>query len=165
MVSAAVALPYIKRVEILGMHDEIERLAFVYKLLKNELDILHIEEEIRTNVQREVDKSQRDFYLREQVKAINTELGEGDIWEEEIKGYKKRIEDENLTDEVRATLEDQIKRLMLGPSLSPESSIVRNYLEWLLTVPWKEKTIDNLDIQGLTISIDYRNFNHNRILR
>ncbi len=149
MVSAAVALPYIKRVEILEMHDEIERLAFVYKLLKNELDILQIEEEIRTNVQREVDKSQRDFYLREQVKAINTELGEGDIWEEEINGYKERIKDENLTEEVRTTLEDQIKRLMLGPSLSPESSIVRNYIEWLLTVPWKEKATDNLDIQHI----------------
>jgi ATP-dependent Lon protease len=127
MVSAAVALPYTKRVE----------------------DILHIEEEIRSNVQREVDKSQRDFYLREQVKAINTELGEGDIWEEEIKRYKKRIEDENLPEEVKVILKDQIKRLMLGPSLSPESSIVRNYTEWLLSIPWKEKTTDNLNIKHI----------------
>jgi ATP-dependent Lon protease len=149
MVSAAIALPYTKRVEILEMHDVIERLTFVYKLLKNELDILHIEEEMRTNVQREVDKSQRDFYLREQVKAINIELGEGDIWEEEINGYEKRIEDENLPKEVKATLKDQIKRLTLGPSLSPESSIVRKYIEWLLTVPWKEKTTDNLNIQHI----------------
>jgi ATP-dependent Lon protease len=149
MISAAVALPYTKRVEILEMHDAIERLALVYKIMKNELDILHIEEEIRTNVQREVDKSQRDFYLREQIKAINTELGEGDIWEEEIKRYKKRIEDENLPEEVKATLKDQIKRLMLGPSLSPESSIIRNYTEWLLSIPWKEKTTDNLNIKHI----------------
>jgi len=149
MISAAVALSYTKRVEILEMHDAIERLAFVYKLLKNELDILHIEEEIRINVQKEVDKSQRDFYLREQVKAINIELGEGNIWEEEIKGYKKRIEDENLHEEVKEALKDQIKRLLLGPSLSPESSIVRNYIEWLLTVPWNEKTTDNLNIEHI----------------
>lgn len=149
IVSAAIGLPYTKRVEILGMHDAIERLAFVYKLLKNELDILHIEEEIRTDVQREVDKSQRDFYLREQVKAINIELGEGDIWEEEIKGYQKRIKEQNLPEEVRATLKDQIKRLLLGPSLSPESSIVRNYIEWILTVPWNEKTTDNLDLKHI----------------
>ena len=149
MISAAVALPYSKRVEILEMHDAIERLAFVYKLLKNELDILHIEEEIRINVQKEVDKSQRDFYLREQVKAINIELGEGNIWEEEINGYKKRIEDENLHEEVKEALKDQIKRLLLGPSLSPESSIVRNYIEWLLTVPWNEKTTDNLNIEHI----------------
>jgi len=149
MISAAIALPYTKRIEILEMHDVIERLAFVHKLLKNELDILHIEEEIRANVQREVDKSQRDFYLREQVKAINTELSEGDIWEEEIKGYEKRIENENLPEKVKATLKDQIKRLMLGPSLSPESSIVRNYTEWLLTIPWKDKTTDNLNIEHI----------------
>jgi len=149
MISAAIALPYTKRVEILEIHDANERLAFVYKLLKNELDVLHIEEEIRANVQREVDKSQRDFYLREQVKAINIELGEGNIWEEEVAGYEKRIEDENIPEEVKATSKDQIKRLILGPSLSPESSIVRNYLDWLLSVPWKEKTTDNLNIEHI----------------
>ena len=154
MVSSAIALPFIKRVEIFEMHDAIERLVYVYQLMKIELDILHIEEEIHTNVQREVDKSQRDFYLREQVKAINTELDEGDIWEEEIKGYKKRMGDENLPEEVKATLKDQIKRLMLGPSLSPESSIVRNYIEWILSVPWKEKMTDNLDIQHIEIILN-----------
>jgi len=147
MICTAISLPYLKRAEILEMYDEIKRLMFVHKLLKNELDILNIEEEIRFNVQKEVDQSQRDFYLREQVKAINIELGEGDIWEEEIKRYEKRIEGENLPEEVREIVKDQIKRLMLGPSLSPESSICRNYIEWLLTLPWKEKTTDNLNIQ------------------
>ena len=158
MVSAAISLPYTKRVEILEMYDAINRLTFVYKLLQKELDILHIEEEIRTNVEREVDKSQRDFYLREQVKAINIELGEGDIWEEEIKGYEKRTNDENIPEEVKVTLNDQIKRLMLGTSLSPESSIVRNYIEWLLNVPWKEKTTDNLNIQQIEKILDKNHF-------
>lgn len=147
MICTAISLPYLKRIEILEMYDGVERLMFVYKLLKNELDILNIEEEIRFNVQREVDQSQRDFYLREQVKAINIELGEGDIWEEEIKRYEKRIAGENLPEEVKEILKDQIKRLMLGPSLSPEASIGRNYIEWLLTIPWEEKTTDNLNIQ------------------
>jgi len=147
MICTAISLPYLKRIEILEMYDGVERLMFVYKLLKNELDILNIEEEIRFNVQREVDQSQRDFYLREQVKAINIELGKGDIWEEEIKRYEKRIAGENLPEEVKEILKDQIKRLMLGPSLSPEASIGRNYIEWLLTIPWEEKTTDNLNIQ------------------
>jgi len=147
MICTAISLPYLKRIEILEIYDEVGRLKFVYKLLKNELDILNIEEEIRFNVQREVDQSQRDFYLREQVKAINIELGDGDIWEEEIKRYEKSIEEEKLPEEVREILKEQIKRLMLGPALSPEASIGRNYIEWLLTVPWKKKTTDNLDIQ------------------
>ena len=147
MICTAISLPYLKRIEILEMYDEVERLMFVHKLLKNELDILNIEEEIRFNVQKEVDQSQRDFYLREQVKAINIELGEGDIWEEEIKKYEKRIAGENLPEAVKEILKDQIKRLMLGPSISPEASIGRNYIEWLLTIPWKEKTTDNLNIQ------------------
>ena len=90
MISSAITMPYEKRIEILEMHNVNKRLEFVYKFLKNELEILQIEEEIRSNVQLEVDKNQRDFYLREQVKAINIELGEGDIWEEEIKKFKKR---------------------------------------------------------------------------
>jgi len=147
IICTAISLPYLKRIEILEMYDGVERLMFVYKLLKNELDILNIEEEIRFNVQREVDQSQRDFYLREQVKAINIELGEGDIWEEEIKRYEKRVAGENLPEEVKEIIKDQIKRLMLGPSLSPEASIGRNYIEWLLTIPWEEKTTDNLNIQ------------------
>jgi len=149
MICTAISLPYLKRIDILEMYDEVERLMFVHKLLKNELDILNIEEEIRFNVQKEVDQSQRDFYLREQVKAINIELGEGDIWEEEIKRYEKRIAGENLPEEVKEILKEQIKRLMLGPSLSPEASIGRNYIEWLLTIPWKEKTTDNLNIQHI----------------
>ena len=158
MVSTAIGLPYSKRVEIFEIYDPIERLSFVKKLLLNKLDILEIEEELRINVQREVDKSQRDFYLRERAKAINVELGEGDIWEEEINIYKQRVQEEILPNEVKVALEGQIRRLSTGSSLSPEAGIVRNYIQWLLDVPWNKKSIDNLDMQKIQKTMDENHF-------
>ena len=158
MVSTAIGLPFSKRVEIFEMYDPVERLSCVKNLLLNKLDILKIEEELRDNVQREVDKSQRDFYLRERAKAINTELGEGDIWEEEINKYKQRVQEEKLPKEVKVALEGQIRRLSSGSSLSPEAGIVRNYIEWLLDVPWNKKSTENLDMQKIQEILDENHF-------
>ncbi|MDO9545941.1 MAG: endopeptidase La, partial [Pelolinea sp.] len=158
MVCTAIGFSFTERVEIFEIYDPIQRLSFVKNLALNKLEILQIEEELRSSVQREVDKSQRDFYLRERVKAINVELGEGDIWEEEINKYARRVQEEELPKEVKEVLEGQIRRLSSGNSLSPETSIVRNYIEWLLSVPWFKKSIDNLDMQQIEKILEKNHF-------
>ena len=93
-----------------------------------------------------MDRSQREYYLREQLKAIQNELGEGDIWAQEIKELRERINAKGLPDEVKARGLKELNRLAQMPQMSPEVGIIRTYLEWMLDLPWQEYTEDDLDI-------------------
>lgn len=146
VIASAISLPLEKRVKILQMVDIQERLQFINSCLAQELDVLRIEDDLQSKVQREVDKNQREFYLREQIKAIQLELGERDIWEQEIFEYQQKLSKLALPDEVRKTANKELSRLKEGPSFSPEMGIIRNYLDWIIELPWKEQSEDNLDI-------------------
>jgi len=146
MIATAISPNYEQRKEIIAKIDEKERLLYVNQLLAEELDVLELEEEIHSRVQKEVDRGQREMYLREQIKAIQLELGEGDIWEQEIKEYQDRLDKGNYPEYVRNTIQAEIKKLSLNPILSPESGIIRNYIDWLISLPWGKKTEDNLSI-------------------
>lgn len=158
MVATAISPEIEQRKEIIHLVDVRERLIYVNRLLAEELDVLHIEDEIQSRVQNEVDRSQREFYLREQIKAIQVELGEGDIWEQEIQDYNRKLSETELPDAVREVLKSEIKKLSLSPAMSPETGIIRNYLDWLFEVPWKKATKDNLNVRNAAKILDLHHY-------
>lgn len=146
MVATAISLPQNERQTLLLLVDPIERLKRVNWLLAQELDVLQLEDEIQNRVQSEVDRSQREFYLREQMKAIQTELGEGDIFSREVTELRDKILATPMPDEVRAAALKEVDRLSQMPSMAPEVGIIRTYLDWILELPWVQETEDNLDV-------------------
>jgi ATP-dependent Lon protease len=146
MIATSVSLPFKERQALLLLVDPYERLKRVNQLLAQELDVLQLEDEIQSRVQNEVDRSQREFYLREQMKAIQTELGEGDIWTRDIMDLRNRIEEKVLPDEAKKVAYKEIERLSQMPQMAPEVGIIRTYLDWILDLPWQTATDDNLDV-------------------
>ncbi|MDL1926211.1 AAA family ATPase [Anaerolineae bacterium AMX1] len=118
------------------------------KALLEEVDVLELEDEIHSRVQNEVDKSQREFYLREQMKQIQTELGEGDVFSKDANELKQRLEKTAMPDEVRKTAMKELERLNQMPPMAPEVGIIRAYLDWILDLPWMNVTQDNLDVKN-----------------
>ncbi|HEX2979398.1 MAG TPA: endopeptidase La, partial [Anaerolineaceae bacterium] len=146
MITTAISLPLAERQSLLLITSPQERIKRVNWLLAQELDVLQLEDEIQTRVQSEVDRSQREFYLREQMKAIQTELGEGDVWSQEIADVRAKVEQKKMPDEVRAQAHKEIERLSQMPAMAPEVGIIRTYLDWIIDLPWEESTQDNLDV-------------------
>jgi ATP-dependent Lon protease len=146
MIATAISLPLKERQALLLLPDPSERLKRVNWLLAQELDVLQLEDEIQNRVQNEVDRSQREFYLREQMKAIQTELGEGDIWIREVAELREKIVKIDMPDEARAAALKEVDRLAQMPSMAPEVGIIRTYLDWIIELPWRVMTEDNLDV-------------------
>ncbi len=132
--------------EVLGLTDPAARLQRVLEAMQHEVARLELEDEIHSRVQDEMDRNQREAYLREQMRAIQTELGEGDFWTQEINALRERVEKADLPEEPRARALKEIERLGQLPPMAPEVGILRTYIEWILDLPWKEATEDNLDI-------------------
>lgn len=146
LIASTLNLKTAERQELLEIVEPSARLLRLSILLARLLDVLELESKIQAQVQQEVDRTQREFYLREQMKAIQHELGEADVYMQEINELRERLEAKNLPEEVRARAEKELHRLAQMPPLSPEVSIVRTYIDWILELPWTEETEDNLDI-------------------
>ncbi len=147
MIATTIAPPIVERQDLLMLTDPLDRLRRVVKLLAQEADVLELEDEIHTRAQGEVDRTQREYYLREQMKVIQSELGEGDPWTRELDELRSRIEGVGLPEEVLLRALKEVDRLHQMPPLSPEVGIIRTYLEWILELPWIEATDDNLDVR------------------
>ncbi|GAB4503874.1 MAG: endopeptidase La [Anaerolineales bacterium] len=147
MIATALSLNYIEKQELLLTTNPVKRLQRINRLLAEELDVLELEEDIHNKVQSEVDRSQREFYLREQMKAIQTELGEGDIWTRDVNELKQRVEAANLPQEPQKVALKEIERLNQMPPMAPEVGIIRTYIDWILDLPWTTFTEDNLDVK------------------
>jgi ATP-dependent Lon protease len=148
LVTSALNMTIAERQAILETFQPTMRLQRVSVLLGRELDVLELENRIHSQVQSEVDRSQREMYLREQMKAIQTELGEADLWAQELAELKERVAHLSLPDEVQARALKEIQRLAQMQSMSPEVGIIRTYLDWLIELPWTETTVDNLDVRN-----------------
>jgi ATP-dependent Lon protease len=146
MLSTAIAPPFKERQELLQNTSPNSRLKRVIKLLAEEIDVLELEDQIQSRAQSEVDRSQREFYLREQLKVIQTELSDGDPWTREIAELRTRIEGLSLPDEVMARAIKEVERLAQMPPMSPEVTILRTYVDWIAELPWLASTDDNLDV-------------------
>ncbi len=137
-----------QRQEILETLNTSERLQRVSVLLANELDVLELEDRIHSQVQQELDRTQREYFLREQMKVIQSELGESDIYTREVNGLQDKLDEIELPEEAREQAEKELERLAAMPPMSPETGMILTYLDWLIDLPWSEITEDNLDIKN-----------------
>ncbi len=146
LISAYLFVKPEKKQEILEVEDPVERLEKVLLILQGEVNILEMEREIGTRVRDKIDKSQKDYFLREQIKAIQEELGEDDEDKKEYKKYKNKIAKAKLPKEVKEKANYELSKLENTGSFSSEGSLIKNYLDWILDLPWNIKTKDDLDI-------------------
>ncbi len=154
MLATALVLDFEERQALLLMRDPNARLERLNELLAAEVDVLELEDEIHTRVQSEVDKSQREFYLREQMKAIQTELGEADIWTRDVSELRQKVDEAKLPEEARKVALKELERLNQMPPMAPEVGIIRTYIEWILDLPWGKPTEDNLDVSNAAKVLD-----------
>jgi len=133
--------------KVLAEEKSMKRLAKVYEYLTYELEMLNIQNQINLKAQGEMDKNQREYFLRQQLKAIQKELGEEGEGTEEISNYTKKMKEVKLTEEAGKEVEKNIERLKKMHPESAESTVVRNYLDWMLELPWAVYTKDNLNIR------------------
>jgi len=147
LVASSLKLKIEESQELLEIADPVKRLEKVNEFLTREVEISAMQAKIQSNVRDEISKNQRDYFLREQMRAIHKELGETDELAEEIDGYKKRIKRAKLPNEVEKEALRQLKRLEKMHSESAEATIVRTYMDWLVELPWTKTTKDVLDIK------------------
>jgi ATP-dependent Lon protease len=131
---------------VLDLIDPVSRLRKIHDLLTKELELLTVQQEINTQAKGEIDKSQREFYLRQQLKAIQQELGEGSELSEEVQQLREKIAASKMGKEVTEECERQLKKLERMHPDAAETAILRNYLEWMVSLPWSVSTTDNLDL-------------------
>ncbi len=124
-----------------------ERLERVYAYMEGEIGVLQVEKRIRSRVKRQMEKTQREYYLNEQLKAIQKELGEGEDGRDELSEIEERIKKTRLSKEAREKAQGEIKKLRSMSPMSAEATVVRNYLDWMLSIPWKKPTKIKRDIR------------------
>lgn len=134
--------------EILEIDDPVTRLKKISDILSREIELLLVQQKIQTEARGEIDRTQREYFLREQLKAIQKELGEIDERAEEIKEFRKKIEEAKMPEKVMKEAEKQLRRLEKMHPDSAEAATVRTYLEWMVELPWSKTTKDNLDIRA-----------------
>jgi len=149
--------------QILETIDPVERLKRVNELLTREINLLTMQQEISSAAQGEMNKSQREYFLRQQLKAIQSELGEGEELTEEIENYRKKIEEKMIPPEAREEIEKQIKRLERSHPDSAETSIIRTYLDWMTGLPWGVMSQDNLELGRARTILDEDHYDLEKI--
>src|SRR5512139_2091213 len=154
MIATSLALNYEAKQSLLMLLEPRGRLQALNKILAQEVDVLELEDEIHSRVQDEVDKSQREFYLREQMRQIQNELGEGDIFSKDATDLKKRVEAAVLPDEAKMVALKELERLNQMPPMAPEVGIIRTYIDWIVDLPWSNSTPDNLDVKNAAKVLD-----------
>jgi ATP-dependent Lon protease len=158
LVSSNLRLKIEEAQELLELTDPIARLKRVNDYLAREVDLSVMQAKIQSNVRDEISKSQRDYFLREQMRAINKELGEHDEKTEEIKEYKKFLKRVKLPKDAKAEATKQLKRLDQMHPDSAESSVIRTYLDWIVELPWSKFTKDVLDIPKVKKILDAHHY-------
>lgn len=133
--------------ELLELADVKERMHKLHTFLCKELEIAELEKNITQEVRKQIEKNQREYYLREQIKVINKELGEGDERQAEVEEYKKQMEGRDLPPEVADKINKELDRLYKMPPMMAESGVIRNYVETLLALPWGIYGKDNFDLK------------------
>ncbi|NTV53938.1 MAG: endopeptidase La [Syntrophaceae bacterium] len=129
-----------KKQALLEITDGGERLEKLYSMIVGEIEILELEEKIKRRVKKQMEKTQKDYYLNEQMRAIQKEMGDKDDFSSEIEDLEKRLKGKKLSEEAQKKVKHEIKKLKMMSPMSAEATVVRNYIDWLLDMPWSEKT-------------------------
>ena len=146
LIAGALRISTAEKQELLEQVDVTKRLRRLSEILTRELEVVQLGSKIQSQVESEIDKGQREYFLRQQLKAIQEELGEGDEQQAEINELRERIEEVGLPEEAKKAAERELSRLEKLPPVAAEYGVIRTYLEWLVDLPWSKETEDNLDI-------------------
>ena len=144
--------------ELLSCIDIKARLEKLYAVLAHEIELMKMEQKIGVQVRKQMDKIQKDYYLREQIKAIHKELGDKDDRDSEIEEYRKRLSEGEYPDKVKETVEKELKRLDGMSNMNSETSVIRNYLDWLLDLPWCKESQLQVDINEAKRVLDHDHY-------
>jgi ATP-dependent Lon protease len=147
-ISAHMSLKLDEKQEILEIRDPRERLEHIMSKIEGEIDLMHIEKRIRGRVKQQMEKSQREYYLNEQMKAIQKELGEMDEVPNEVDDLQDKIEKSGMTGESREKADSELNKLKMMSPMSAEATVVRNYIDWLVGAPWKKKSKIRRDLSA-----------------
>ena len=146
-IAAQMTLKLGQKQTVLDRLDIAERVDLLLGVLDTELELLNVEKRIRGRVKKQMERSQREYYLNEQMKAIQKELGEGEDGQNDMDVLKQRIDDAGMSEEALAKAHAELKKLQQMSPMSAEASVVRTYLDWLINTPWKSKSKVRLDLQ------------------
>jgi len=146
-IAGHLALKVVDKQEILEEQNLNRRLERIYEKLRNEIDILKLEQRLRTRVKKQMEKTQKDYYLNEQMRAIQKEMGTKDDFKAELDELQKKIKRKRLSKEAHNRIQQEFKKLKLMSPMSAEATVVRNYVDWILSLPWYDKTKEKLDIE------------------
>ena len=149
---------YQDKQEILGIIDLKSRLEALYKLLLQEVEIMELENKIVFDVNKQMNKIQKEYYLREQIKAINKELGEDDEIAEAIEEYRQKMKEHTYPEYVTEALEKELKRLERTNPASPEMGVIQNYIEWVLDLPWDIENQETIDVKEAQKTLDKHHY-------
>jgi ATP-dependent Lon protease len=147
LIAGSLRIPVEEKQNLLEEVDVAKRLRLLSQILARELEVVRLGTQIQSQVQSEIDKGQREYLLREQLKAIQTELGEADEQQAEVNELRERIEEANLPEQAQKAADRELSRLERLPPAAAEYGVIRTYLEWLVELPWNERSEDNLDIK------------------
>ena len=147
LIAGSMRIPVAEKQELLEEPDVNKRLRRLSEILTRELEVVRLGSKIQSQVESEIDKGQREFFLRQQMKAIQDELGEGDEQQAEVNELRERLEQANLPEEAHKQAERELGRLEKLPPAAAEYGVIRTYLEWILSLPWNNVTEDDLDLQ------------------
>lgn len=139
-IAAHMPLKLVDKQKVLELLDVSERLEFLMGQMESEIDLLQVEKRIRTRVKKQMEKSQREYYLNEQMKAIQKELGEMDDAPDEFETLKKKIEESKMPKEARDKAEQELHKLKMMSPMSAEATVVRSYIDWMVNVPWTKRS-------------------------
>ncbi len=139
-IAAHMPLKLVDKQKVLELLDVSERLEFLMGQMESEIDLLQVEKRIRTRVKKQMEKSQREYYLNEQMKAIQKELGEMDDAPDEFETLKKKIEESKMPNEARDKAEQELHKLRMMSPMSAEATVVRSYIDWMVNVPWTKRS-------------------------
>src|SRR5689334_17300471 len=146
-VASHLSLKIAEKQELLEIGSVSERLEKIYAFMEGEIGVLQVEKRIRSRVKRQMEKTQREYYLNEQMKAIQKELGEGEDGRDEIAEIEERVKKTKLSKEAREKAQAEVKKLRTMSPMSAEATVVRNYLDWILSIPWSKPTKIKRDIK------------------
>jgi ATP-dependent Lon protease len=149
--------------ELLEIAEVAKRLERVYALMEGEISVLHVEKKIRSRVKRQMEKTQREYYLNEQLKAIQRELGESEEGRDELAELEERIKKTKFNKEAREKALGELKKLRQMSPMSAEATVVRNYLDWLLSIPWNKKSRIKKDLELAQKILDEDHFGLDKV--
>ncbi len=139
---------------VLELGSASERLKKLYELMQSEIEILQVEKKIRSRVKKQMEKSQKEYYLNEQMQAIQKELGDRDEFKNELHELEQKIKKKPMSDEARARALKEYKKLKMMSPMSAEATVVRNYIDWILALPWSDKSEDRIDLSEAEAILD-----------